>query len=48
MKPTAMSCRIVIGAFALMVACLQGQSASTLPHLEKRGAATQLIVDGKP
>jgi hypothetical protein len=43
-----MSCRIVIGAFALMAACLQGQSASPIPHLEKRGATTQLIVDGKP
>jgi len=26
----------------------QSQTASTIPHLEKQGTATQLIVDGKP
>ena len=31
----------------LQTAALRAQDAS-LPHLEKRGAATQLIVDGKP
>jgi len=48
MKLTVMSCRNVFCAFALMAACLQGQPASSIPHLEKRGATTQLIVDGKP
>ena len=33
--------------FALTV-FVQAQSDSSLPHLEKRGQATQLIVDGKP
>jgi Domain of unknown function (DUF5597)/Beta-galactosidase len=37
-------CALLIG-FALPV-CAQSQG--TIPHLEKRGAATQLIVDGKP
>ena len=26
----------------------QGRPATNIPHLEKRGTATQLIVDGKP
>ena len=26
----------------------QSQTASTIPHLEKQGTATQLVVDGKP
>jgi hypothetical protein len=36
----------------LLLACLGGPSLSAqpgaAPHLEKRGSATQLIVDGKP
>jgi beta-galactosidase GanA len=32
----------------LETAVLPAQTATTMPHLEKRGAATQLIVDGKP
>jgi hypothetical protein len=35
-----------IGTLVLTMA--RSQAASTLPHLEKRGAATQLIVDGEP
>lgn len=37
-------------ALALMAACSQTKTTSALhiPHLQKRGAATQLIVDGKP
>jgi len=35
-------------AFALTAAVAQAQSAVPAPRLEKRGAATQLIVDGKP
>ncbi len=33
---------------ATCIASGQTQAASTLPHLERRGKATQLIVDGKP
>lgn len=38
----------VIGSLALTAVPAQAQSASGMPHLEKRGALTQLIVDGKP
>jgi len=33
---------------ALTPACAQTNPAYSIPHLEKRGTATQLIVDGKP
>ena len=39
------------GALALTTACSPTKTSTTGPpiaHLEKRGAATQLIVDGKP
>jgi hypothetical protein len=40
---------ISIALFALAVtASAQTPAAAPIPHLEKRGAATQLIVDGKP
>ena len=40
---------ILIALFALAVAAsAQTPAAAPIPHLEKRGAATQLIVDGKP
>ena len=40
---------IGIALFALAVAVgAQAQTAATIPHLEQRGLATQLIVDGKP
>jgi len=41
----------LIGALALLTACSQTKTKTAGPpiaHLEKRGAATQLIVDGKP
>ncbi len=38
----AVSAALVGAAFA------QGNSATSIPHLEKRGGATQLIVDGQP
>jgi len=39
----------VLGACALLAATpLAAATPSGLPHLERRGAATQLIVDGKP
>ena len=34
--------------FALLPAGAQTNAASSIPHLAKRGTATQLIVDGKP
>jgi hypothetical protein len=36
------------GAAILLAACLSAGAAGPVPHLEKRGAATQLIVDGQP
>jgi hypothetical protein len=40
---------ICVVLFALAVtASAQAPAAAPIPHLEKRGAATQLIVDGKP
>jgi hypothetical protein len=33
---------------ALMAACTQARSAQAIPHLAKRGAAVQLVVEGKP
>ena len=38
---------ILLLSFGLAAAALSAQTTSA-PHLEKRGAATQLIVDGKP
>jgi beta-galactosidase GanA len=37
-----------LGLFAVAPLSSQTPSRSTAPHLERRGAATQLIVDGKP
>jgi hypothetical protein len=34
--------------FCWAAAIAQTTSASAVPHLEKRGASTQLVVDGKP
>jgi len=48
MKLHPMLIRAVPCAFALMAAAAHAQSALPAPKLEKRGAATQLIVDGKP
>jgi beta-galactosidase GanA len=38
----------VIGVLAGITAGAQIKSDSSVPHLEKRGGATQLVVDGKP
>jgi hypothetical protein len=48
MKISAISWRTLLGALALAAACLPAQAAPPIPHLEKRGVATQLIVDGSP
>lgn len=47
-----MDMRISVAAILLSVSCLfpktLSSQASSLPHLEKRGVATQLVVDGEP
>jgi hypothetical protein len=47
---TLLSLAVLGAAAALVTAPVRAQSpaASALPHLEKRGEATQLIVDGQP
>lgn len=39
---------LALGALALLVAALPASAANLLPHLEERGQATQLMVDGRP
>ena len=48
MKILNLSITAALCSLALATGRAQTSPASTLPHLEKRGAATQLIVDGKP
>ena len=53
MRPRCFAGFAVIGALALTTAAASAQTKTTatappVAHLEKRGAATQLIVDGKP
>ena len=47
MKLSVVSGRVALFGVALLAA-IPARSAQPIPHLEKRGAATQLIVDGKP
>jgi hypothetical protein len=48
MKLRTLICCSLVGSVVLMTVRVHAQSASSIPHLEKRGAVTQLIVDGKP
>ena len=52
MRHRNLACLALIGALALMTACAPTTTTTAsgppVAHLEKRGAATQLIVDGKP
>jgi hypothetical protein len=51
MQHRNLACLALAGALALMTACSPTKTTASGPpvaHLEKRGAATQLIVDGKP
>lgn len=48
MKTPSCLLRIAFSALVLSAATALGASAPPVPKLEKRGAATQLIVDGKP
>src|ERR1035438_6592760 len=50
--PSVMRIRLCALPILLLFTCLEAAELcaqpASLPHLEKRGAATQLIVDGKP
>lgn len=48
MKIPTTLCRWAICALALAVAFSQTRAAQPIPHLQKRGAAVQLVVEGKP
>ena len=48
MKILNLSFHAVLCSLALAAGRAQTTPVATLPHLEKRGASTQLIVDGKP
>src|SRR5512147_868627 len=39
---------LLAALFVLSVTCAFGQKQTNIPHLEKRGNVTQLIVEGKP
>jgi beta-galactosidase GanA len=41
-------CAAMLAGLAALPASAQSNAASTIPHLERRGNATQLMVDGKP
>jgi len=48
MEPGLRACYIMLFALGLAAAPPRQKGDVPIPHLEKRGAATQLIVDGKP
>ena len=49
MKPRTSFCAALLCCVALVASVGRSQSVDpAIPHLEKRGLATQLIVDGKP
>ena len=48
MKLRSLTYCLILCSFALTPARAQTKPDSAVPHLEKRGAVTQLIVDGKP
>lgn len=48
MKSRTLYLLLALCCLAFNPAVAQSNSASAIPHLEKRGTATQLIVDGKP
>jgi len=48
MKRRILFCCAAVILLALTIAKAQTKSGAAMPHLEKRGEATQLIVDGKP
>ena len=48
MKLRMSSCVALACSASAIAVQAYGQTAAGLPHLEKQGTATQLIVDGKP
>jgi hypothetical protein len=48
MRLRILCCSIAVCVLAVAAGYAQTKSASPIPHLEKRGGVTQLIVDGKP
>jgi len=48
MRLRILCCSIAVCALAVVAGYAQTKSAPPIPHLEKRGGGTQLIVDGKP
>ena len=48
MRLRILCCSIAVCALAVVAGYAQTKSAPPIPHLEKRGGVTQLIVDGKP
>jgi hypothetical protein len=48
MKRGILFCCAAVSLLALTTANAQTRSVAAIPHLEKRGEATQLIVDGTP
>src|SRR5271157_5693426 len=49
MKPRSLLYHTLIVCLALVTTqCATRPGSTDIPHLQKRGAATQLIVDGKP
>ena len=48
MKKYVQSIVTAFAGLALLATSAQSQTVSTIPHLEKQGTATQLVVDGKP
>jgi hypothetical protein len=48
MNRTSIACFAVACCATAFAAVAAAQTASGIPHLQKQGTATQLIVDGKP
>lgn len=48
MKPRIISCIASLGLLALTPGIAQTLVQSGIPHLQKQGTATQMVVDGKP
>ena len=43
-----LACALLLCSLALVARAQTKSAAPAIPHLEKRGQSTQLIVDGKP
>lgn len=48
MRPRMVFCSAILWGFTLGAIQAAGSPAQEIPHLQKQGTATQLIVDGKP